>query len=198
VSIDAGAAQGLAYYAATSSGVLAPRGWFCFGLYGSSGDGLFVTPQPFETDELLPPARRRFAGPIIESDSTFWQSPGRFDIARIIARVFPDQVEFAQRVIREGILAASDFPFGPYPKDRLTYRSDHIVEYQTPPHSEGLGTDSRWLTANDTPINGVIILQGEPPDAAILNVRLRSGMNRLTPYIIHQFERDNPQSVPRK
>jgi hypothetical protein len=37
----------LAYYkAAKGIGVLAPRGWHCFGTYGSGGDTLFVAPDP--------------------------------------------------------------------------------------------------------------------------------------------------------
>jgi hypothetical protein len=65
---------------------------------------------------------------------------GRFSVAQVIARIFPKQIEFTERVIKEGTEPASDFPFGPYPKDKLTYRSDRVVEFRTPPHSEGLGT----------------------------------------------------------
>ena len=44
VRIDAKAAQQLAYYESTQHfGVLAPRGWHCFGTYGSDGNSLFVS-----------------------------------------------------------------------------------------------------------------------------------------------------------
>jgi hypothetical protein len=196
VSIDASTAQRLAYYEAADSGVLAPRGWYCFGLYGSGGSGLFVTPQPIKADDLLPPKRRRFTGPVIEFSAISGYTSGRLDAARVIARVFPAQKAFVQTIIREGIEPASYFPFGPYPKDRLIFQSDRIVEYQTPPHSEGLGTDSWWLQASDYPINAVAILQGH--DVAILNVRLPPSMNHLTSHIIHQFERDNLRSPSEK
>ena len=53
VRIDAGTAQKLAYYqAGNPPGVLAPRGWYCFGLYGSGGSTLLVSPEPIE-DKLF-------------------------------------------------------------------------------------------------------------------------------------------------
>ena len=191
VLIDASAAQKLAYYEAEQgAGILAPRGWYCFGTYGSSGSNLFVTPQPIKGDELLSAARKRFTGPAIQFSAIEGDTSGRFAAARIIARVFPVQKAFVQSVIEKGIEPASSFPFGPYPKDKLIYKGDRIVEYQTAPHSEGLGTAS-WLQANDYPISGVAVLTGETPDVLILHVRLPPDMSRLTSLIIRQFERDN-------
>src|SRR6185437_1740796 len=47
MAIPAGAAQRLAYYKAENGfGVLAPKGWHCFGTYGSGGANLFVSPNP--------------------------------------------------------------------------------------------------------------------------------------------------------
>jgi len=47
VQIATQATQQLAYYKAEQGfGVLAPRGWHCFGTYGSSGSSLYVSPQP--------------------------------------------------------------------------------------------------------------------------------------------------------
>src|SRR5713226_5745414 len=43
----------LAYYrSAQGVGVLAPRGWYCFGTYGSGGDTLFVSPQPIDAGSI--------------------------------------------------------------------------------------------------------------------------------------------------
>jgi len=198
VPIDASAAQKLAYYKAErGGGILAPRGWYCFGTYGSSGSDLFVTPQAVKTDDWLSPTRPRFAGPAIQFSAISGGTSGRFAVARIIARVFPAQKAFVQSVIREGIEPASYFPFGPYPQDKLMYKGDRIVEYQTPPHSEGLGTAS-WLQANDYPISGVAILEGEEPDVLILHVRMPPDMAHLTSHIIQQFERDNRGSPSEK
>jgi hypothetical protein len=60
-----------------------------------------------------------------------------------IARVFPAHRAFVRKVIAEGIEPTSDFPFGPYPNDKLTYKNKEMVEYETPAHKDGLGTQSR-------------------------------------------------------
>lgn len=52
--IAAEAAQRLAYYKSEQGfGVLAPRGWYCFGVYGSNGYALYVSPQQISTDNLF-------------------------------------------------------------------------------------------------------------------------------------------------
>ncbi len=46
VAISADLAQQLAYYKSEYGiGVVAPRGWHCFGTYGSNGSTLYVTPD---------------------------------------------------------------------------------------------------------------------------------------------------------
>src|SRR5579864_2187946 len=46
VAISPEIARRLAYYKADhGSGILAPRGWHCFGTYGSNGSNLYVTPE---------------------------------------------------------------------------------------------------------------------------------------------------------
>jgi hypothetical protein len=87
-------------------------------------------------------------------------------------------------------MPASIFPFGPYPTDKLISQSDRIVEYETPPHSMGLGTMSR-LQTSDYPIDGVAILIGQAPDLVFLAVRLTPDMTDLTSQIIQQIEREN-------
>ena len=197
VQMDAGVAQRLAYYEGTGIGVLAPRGWHCFGTYGSDSSNLFVTPQPIKGDDLLSPTWSGFTGPVIQASIISGDTSGRFEVAQILARVFPAQTQFVQRVIEEGVEPASDFPFGPYPEDNLTFESDWIVEYQTPPHSDGLGTIRLGPSfhANDYPINGVAILQGQSPDVLILKVRLQPDMNDLASLIVQQIERDHTTSL---
>src|SRR6266568_3669075 len=52
--LSARTAQQLAYYQTKNGfGVLAPRGWYCFGTYGSAGDTLYVSPQPIATANLF-------------------------------------------------------------------------------------------------------------------------------------------------
>lgn len=190
VAISAEVTQRLAYYKAEhGSGVLAPRGWHCFGTYGSSGSTLYVSPKPINPSDLFSENWKGFTGPVIQISDSIGDTSGRFVVARTIARVFPAYQSFVNDVIAEGIEPASLFPSGPYPSDKLTYRSNKIVEFQTPANTDGLGTDS-WLQKNDTPISGVAILMGEELDLCKLMVRLPPEQQDLTPVIIQQVERD--------
>jgi hypothetical protein len=86
-------------------------------------------------------------------------------------------------------IPASEYPFGPYQTDRLTYRSEAVVEYRTPPETEGLGTHSS-LKKNGSPIAGAAILSGEPPDLIFLSVRLPEKLARFAPVVVRQVERE--------
>ncbi len=57
-----------------------------------------------------------------------------------------------QRV--DGDLEANDYRFGPYPHGRLINRTGTLVQFETAPHSEGLGT-TRLLKEGDEPIDSV-------------------------------------------
>jgi hypothetical protein len=103
-----------------------------------------------------------------------------------------------EKILKEPSSAASDYPFGPYPKDKLIIQTDRTVEYQTPPHTEGLGTETSVLRATEYPINGIAILVGEEPDLVSLVVRLPPDMNGLTSPIIQQIERENAMSPTKK
>jgi len=190
VSITAAAAQRLAYYQAEDGlGVLAPRGWYCFGTYGSAGSTLYVAPQPVNAADLFSDQWSGFSGSAIEFASMIGDTSGRFTVARTIARVFPFHKAFVKNVIEEGIEPASSFPFGAYSKDKLVYRSKEIVEFQTPAETDGLGTDS-YLLKNSSPICGVAILYGEELDLLFLSARLPAELVDLAPIIIRQVERD--------
>ena len=190
VSIPAEAAQRLAYYNGKDGpGVLAPRGWNCFETYGSSGRSLFVSPAPLSAAIVLSTKWKGFAGPAIELSVSFGDTSGRFEVASIIARVFPAHKAFVQSVIAEGIEPASGFHFGPYPGDKLTYKNKNVVEYQTPPQTEGLGTRLR-LQKNASPISGVEIITGEELNLESLAVRLPPDMSDSKATIIQQVERE--------
>ena len=167
VPIGLKAARQLAYYSAGQGvGVLAPRGWYCFGTNGSGGDALFVSPQPIDTANLFSANRGGLSGPAIEISHRFGDTFGRFSVAEVIARVFPDYRAFVT-----GVTEGFDLPitFGPYPKDILTYKGKTLVEYTTPAQTEGLGTQS-WLRENASPISGAAILVGPTPDLLFLSV----------------------------
>jgi len=188
VLIRAELAQRLAYYSSAQGiGVLAPRGWFCFGSYGSGGERLYVSPERVDAQNPFSQKWSGFLGPAIELTHRLGDTIGRFDVATIIARVFPAYKTFATNLTEE--LGPNSFSFGPYPKDRLTYKSKTVVEYSTPAQTDGLGTHSA-LKKNDNPIEGVAILIEQAPDLLLLAVRLPPDLTGLSYAIIHQVERD--------
>lgn len=179
-------ARKLAYYkASNSSGLLGPRGWYCFGLYGSSGTTLFISPRPISRDDFGPDWAG-IEGPAVQADNVDGGTSGRFGVAQVIARVFPAQKAFVQNVIKSFDQSASDYTFAPYPNDKLIVQTDRLVEFRTAPHSEGLGTMSR-LKANGDPIEGVAMLQGQTPDLLMLRVRLPLELRDLAPAIIQDL-----------
>lgn len=190
LTIPAAAAQRLAYYKAESGpGVLAPRGWHCFSIYGSNGAILFINPDPIDSKAFFSQDWKGFAGQAIQISDFSGGTSGRFEVAKVIARVFPAYKQFAQNVIAEGIEPASDFPSGPYPTDKLTDRGTNIVEFETPANAAGLGTDGALL-ANASPIDGVAIITGTDTDLTQLSARVSAQDRDLIPLIVKQVESD--------
>jgi hypothetical protein len=188
LQIPPAAVEKLAYYSlGPNLGALAPRGWYCFGTYGSDGSSLYISPQPIDTKQLFTDKWTGFADPIIQLSLANGDTSGRFKVARIIAQIFPAHQAFTKKVIEEGIEPASSFPSSAYTTDKLLYRNDETVEYQTPANTDGLGTESR-LQKNDDSISGVAILDGEAPDFLKLTVRLPESQSDLIPTIIRQLE----------
>lgn len=186
VAISPGVAARLAYYKAKNGfGILGPRGWHCFSTYGSSGSTLYVSPQPIDGAKLFSRDWKGFSGEVIQVSVAIGDTSGRFEVARTIARVFPDQRAFVQDVIAEGIEPAGSFSFGPYPEDRLTYRSKNVVEFETPPGMAGLGTDSR-LQRNSSSILGVAMLFGDAPNLLQAEIRItHEGGDLVRPILAH-------------
>lgn len=191
VQIPAAMAQRMAYYKAEyGPGVLAPRSWHCFSTYGSNGANLFVSPDPIDSKTvLLSDDWKGFAGNAVQMSDMSGGTSGRFEVAKVIARVFPAYKAFAQNVIAEGIEPASDFPFGPYPGDKLTYRGKSVVEFDTPANTQGLGTNSR-LQANASPIDGVAIIAGADTDLVQLSARLPANDTDLIPAMVGETEKE--------
>ncbi|HUP02718.1 MAG TPA: hypothetical protein VMU19_01935 [Bryobacteraceae bacterium] len=187
VSIGRAAAEKLAYYKSSQDvAALAPRGWYCFGTYGSAGDTLFVSPTPINASSIRAPDWSGMDGPAIEVSYRFGGTSGRFSVAQTLARVFPDEKDFVNSVMKEG---KDQFVFGPYPADTLAYKSKTVVEYATPAQSDGLGTTS-WLKKNASPISGAaIVFPGAEPDVLFLAVRLPPNLAGLRSAILQHFER---------
>ncbi len=189
VLISGEAAEVLAYYRSSERvGVLAPRGWHCLGVYGSGGEAILVSPDPIERSLSLG-GWHGFTGPAIVVSRRNGDTSGRFDVAEVIARVFPAYRAFVQKVASLFFEPMASFPAGPYPADILTYKGNNVVEYTTRANSEGLGTRS-WLRKNGNPIDGVAILVGETPDLLLLSVRLSGDSTGLVRAIVSQVEEE--------
>jgi hypothetical protein len=192
VAIDPAAAKGLAWYQAQySAGALAPRGWKCFSFYGSSGVTLTIAPSGKLDDTSRP-----IAGPAVILADDSGGTSGRFDVAKVAARVFagPEKA-FVASVIAEGIEPKENFPAGPYPSDKLTYKTATLVEFATPAGKDGLGA-AAGLGASPLPVVGLAKLAGplDGPDLYLLAVRLPVAQANLASAIVGAAEATLPDA----
>jgi hypothetical protein len=172
-------------------GMLGPRGWNCFATIGSDGWTLYIAPESLDSAKLLEHKNwKGFTGPAIQLSGFDGGTSGRFEVARVVARVFPAHRDYARMIIKEGFGPASDYPFGPFPSDRLTYKGKELVEFTTPARQRGLGTMS-WLLPSDQPIAGFALLSiGPNVDTELLHLSLRlpPSLSALGATLIQQAE----------
>lgn len=161
-------ASRLAWYASDDLGVLAPRGWKCVGLYGSNGSILLVVPD--DARQLTPGRDQPIKGEGIQLDVSFAETSGRFEAAKIAARLFPNRQAFVDAVASEGIWPKEAFINGSFPHDRASRLGPDQVSFETPANEEGMGTMSR-LEKSEDPIQGIAKMN-ENNDATLLVVRL--------------------------
>jgi hypothetical protein len=191
MNLDARAASALAYYRSADIGVLGPRGWHCIVLAGSNGTTIYVTPERLDANTLMFSKKNKgISGNGIQLSVSLGETSGRFEAAKFVARLFPQDRVFVDKVIAEKVEPASAYVFGPYPGDRLTRRSAAMVEYETPANTKGLGTDSR-LIPSGSPISGIVFM-GEDDSVLSLSVRLPPE-GHLTQAIIRRTETDRGQ-----
>lgn len=193
-------ARRLAYYEARGGwGVLAPRGWYCFGTYGSAGANLYVTSVPIETAKVLAYQWKGFSGQVIQVSYEYGDTSGRFGVAETVARVFPAFTAFVHNVIAQNDSiggAPLSFHSGPYPHDKLKYLNNHTVEYETPANTKGLGTFYE-VQPNSEPIFGVAALVGRTPDLVFVAMRLPENDRDLRGPILEQVEHRTGGMPPR-
>jgi len=165
--------------------VLAPRAWHCLVVSGSNGASLYIAPAVLTDDFVFSVGAKGFGGPAIQLSTSHGETSGRFRVARVAARLFPSRWPFVRSVMAEGIEQESTFVFWPFPGDQLTYQSELMLEFRTPPNARGLGTESR-LDPNGDPIAGIVLLQGpaEEPTLHHLSVRLSGDMIDILPIIL--------------
>ena len=176
-------AKNLAYYKSAEIGLLAPKGWNCEGYSGSSGWGMFLSPEPIKGEPRWP----NFKGPAIDAQHISGASGfGRLRIAEAVFRAFPAFRTWAVRNV-EGF--DTHLPSGPYPTDRVRYRSSRVVELESPPQRKGFSNDFSQIVPNDKPTFGVAILTGNPPeDLLVFCIRLPNELRSLLPLITRDIE----------
>ena len=186
-ALPGAAARKLALYAAAGMSVVAPRGWHCIELYGSSGAFLLVTPGQHTAAELQD--FRTLTGPVVEMTYLNGYTSGRFDVARVLARLFPARRALVRSVIEEGLEPASRFPRGPYPSDRTTRRNRREVDFVTPAGATGMGLFEDRLGRSRDPVVGFARLGPHEGGVMLLDVRLPPTLRPLTAAIM-QAARD--------
>lgn len=169
-------ARRLAYYQARGGpGVLAPRGWRCSELLGSSGVSLTVQPE-------MGPKQYR-----VEVGYKYGGTSGRMGVAQDIARYFPSYRHLIPRLTAD--LHMSPMPKGPYPHDRILERTDTFVRFTTPPETNGEASLAfgRW-GPSARPVQGFVMLVkvDVDPDVAEVNVQLPGADRALANTILEQ------------
>jgi hypothetical protein len=183
VSLAPRLANRLALYEAESGPpVLGPRGWSCFGFYGSGGTYVVITPRPTDM------AHAAVTGPAIVASITSGGTSGRFTVAPVVARVFSSERAYLDRIRAEGLVPTEELVSRPFPADHVTRVSDHLVEYVTGRGAKGLGT-LFGIIPNTDPISGAAVLVPERDfELRDVAVRLPPAMRDLDRLIIRHFE----------
>lgn len=182
--LPASAAAKLAYYKAYDGpGVLAPRGWHCFGTYGSNGSVLVVAPRRLNWQVVTD--KRGLDGPAIQLDDMAGDTSGRFEVAAVVGQLFPTADGYVTAIEKEGI--AGPFPRHPVATDRIKRRGPTEALYTTPIGKTGLGTQSH-LRPGPLPIDGIVRWRRQDDDSlTMLHARLPAPLRPLVAYIIRDI-----------
>jgi hypothetical protein len=155
--------------------VLAPRGWRCWGLRGSSGVSLTVQPK-MGSKQYRVNVGYEYGG-----------TSGRIGVAQNIARYFPSYRHLIPRLTSD--LHMGPMPKGPYPDDRILERTDTFVRFTTPPQTNGEASLAfgRW-GPSARPVQGFVMLVKVDvvPDVAEVNVQLPDTDRALANIILKQ------------
>jgi hypothetical protein len=165
-------------------GVLAPRGWHCAGADGSTATILTVVPDAAALG-------RRAAGPAVVRSITWGGTSGRFPVAQMAARYFPEQKSFIRGVIAEGLEPASSFRSGPFPGDRVLRMEPREADVETQPGRKGAGT-AVMLDPGKGAIRTRLRLEAPRGDLELkaVSVRLPANMGDLTQAILDSLQRE--------
>jgi hypothetical protein len=184
VHLDPAVVEKLAYYKTEEGpGILAPRGWHCYGTIGSSGNSTIVSPLLQEGRDIFHERWSGFAGPAVIAFQTDGTGSGRLFVAEIVARAFPAKRYFAEKIIRDW--DAKEIQFGLVPTDLLTYRSPMHVEFRTPAQMQGLGT-MRWLSPGNDSVDGSATILNSDFELIYVGARLPTELRHFAPHILRQ------------
>lgn len=189
----------LALYASRDLAVLAPRGWRCIALEGSSGSFLMVTPERHTADDFMSSdatSTNTISGPAVQLAYSLGGTSGRYAVAEIAPAYFPAARAFARDVAREMRAIGGVAPKAAKraAADRLISLSSTEAVVETPAKRRGLGTRSQ-LSPGARPITTLAILLPEPDmDLVLANVRV--GDPVLTRAILDEVRRAYRTAAP--
>jgi hypothetical protein len=160
---------------------------------------MIVTPQPPPREPAV------IAGPGVFAAVYFGGTGGRFEVAQVGARFFPQALGAFIRKVRTGDadLRAAHFVVKPYPDDIVTRVGDRIVEFTTPASHDGFGTSGAGLmlsgqpigsygafVISNQPVRGVVAVSADPvwPNLAEFDVRLGAKRASLATVLIELEE----------
>ena len=188
-TVPLGPERALALYVGPDqvTAVLAPRGWRCLERYGSGGAQLFVTPGPIDADVLFGTAGLN--GPAVVMDFINGENSGRFEVAGLVARLFPAYRSYVSQVAEVDSPPGRAYPTARYPRDRVLRRSRRVIEFLTPAHTVGLGTIGQLLSPQGA-VEGAVIVRRRDfgMEARQVLVRLPPKRHNLIPPIVHAVE----------
>lgn len=188
----------LAYYGLLSgNGVLAPRGWHCWGFTADTGGSTIVLPTPLDPKKFWS-QRLSVKGPFVVQSYTFGGTYGRFEVADKGSRFFPGhpglkrlrQANFELYDPKSEEPGAKPPPAPkPYPEKSLTRFSENELSYRTPAGKTGVGTGG-WIKPGPDPVIGAVALHQDPEydeiDLVDVSVRLPPDLVDLAPFILGQ------------
>lgn len=174
VLIPQGAAGSLAFFTTredASRGVLGPRPWSCHGQSGSDGDVLYVVPA----DAVLDQENGGYEGPMVRRRVAEGSTSGRFEVARVAGRVFPQARRFAEGVRSEGMDEPGTYAFAPWPSDRIERLDDGVAAYTTPGGAKGIGRQGKPPYGPDETTGVVVFETSSEGDPYLLQLDVRLG-----------------------
>jgi hypothetical protein len=166
-SLPPAIADHLAVYASNWSAVLAPRGWACRSTVTElKGVAMIVAPEVSTAGPL-----DILSGPAVIA----WNDQSEATVAAYAGRYFPEHL--APLAANQTIGAASSSGLMPrYPTDTIRYRGDLVLDYLTPAHHAGLGSQTSLPGGSlpSLPSYGLLALSNLPRgEGGIVNITVR-------------------------